>query len=33
VLNVSRGRGWISLNDGPAFALEVARYLEMSGYG
>ena len=28
-----RGRGWISLNDGPGFAFEVARYLEMSGYG
>lgn len=28
-----RGRGWISLNDGPAFALEVARYLEGCGYG
>ena len=28
-----RGRGWISLNDGPGFALEVARFLEMSGYG
>ena len=28
-----RGRGWISLNDGPGFALDVARYLEMSGYG
>ena len=23
-----RGRGWISVNDGPAFALEVARYME-----
>jgi hypothetical protein len=28
-----RGRGWISLNDGPGFALEVARYLEGCGYG
>ena len=28
-----RGRGWISLNDGPAFALEVARYLELSQGG
>jgi hypothetical protein len=28
-----RGLGWISLNDGPGFALEVARYLEMSGCG
>jgi hypothetical protein len=28
-----RGRGWISLNDGPGFALEVARYLEMTGSG
>ena len=28
-----RGLGWISLNDGPGFALEVARFLEMSGYG
>lgn len=27
------GRGWVSLNDGPGFALEVARYLQMSGYG
>jgi hypothetical protein len=27
-----RGRGWISLNDGPGFALEVARYLETRGY-
>jgi hypothetical protein len=29
---MQRGRGWISVNDGPAFAFEVARYLEMSGY-
>lgn len=29
---MQRGRGWISLNDGPAFALEVARYLEQRGY-
>jgi hypothetical protein len=28
-----RGLGWISLNDGPGFALEVARYLEMAGPG
>jgi hypothetical protein len=27
-----RGLGWISLNDGPGFALEVARFLEASGY-
>lgn len=27
------GRGWISLNDGPGFALEVARYLESRGSG
>ena len=27
------GLGWISLNDGPGFALEVARYLEMTGAG
>jgi hypothetical protein len=33
VKRLPRGRGWISLNDGPAFALEVARYLDMSGYG
>jgi hypothetical protein len=32
VKRMYRGRGWISLNDGPVFALEVARYLEMSGY-
>lgn len=25
-----RGVGWISLNDGPAFALEVARYLDLA---
>ena len=24
---------WISLNDGPGFALELARYLKMSGCG
>jgi hypothetical protein len=29
---LARGRGWISLNDGPAFALDVARYLEQRGY-
>lgn len=27
-----QGRGWISVNDGPGFALEVARYLEQCGY-
>jgi len=29
---LARGLGWISLNDGPAFALEIARYLESTGY-
>jgi hypothetical protein len=33
VKRLPRGRGWISLNDGPAFAFEVARYLEACGYG
>ena len=33
VRRLPRGSGWISLNDGPAFALEVARFLELSGYG
>jgi hypothetical protein len=33
VKRLPRGRGWISLDDGPAFALEVARYLEMTGHG
>ena len=27
VQRMYRGHGWISLNDGPAFALDVARYL------
>lgn len=27
---LARGHGWISLNDGPGFALEVARFLELA---
>jgi len=30
VRRVRSGRGWVSVNDGPAFATEVARYLERS---
>jgi|KBSMisStaDraftv2_1062788.scaffolds.fasta_scaffold51711_2 hypothetical protein len=33
VKRLPRVPGWISLNDGPAFASEVARYLQASGYG
>jgi hypothetical protein len=33
VRRLPRGHGWISLNGGPAFASEVARYLQASGYG
>ena len=33
VKRLPRGRGWISVNDGPAFALDVARYLQAAGYG
>lgn len=33
VKRLANGHGWISLNDGPAFASEVARYLQASGYG
>jgi hypothetical protein len=28
-VHVARGRGWLALNDGPAFAADLARYLEI----
>jgi hypothetical protein len=28
-VNVGKGRGWLALNDGPSFAADLARYLEI----